>query len=123
MSQKILNIETLEAWQEIDSLGWQKLVREILDIFFQTSQQQYESLKHAFVQKDWEMVKSTAHTLKSTCGNVGAEYSHWILNEIENKALPEPAAAVELMNKLQPIYEQTIIYLSDYHKKLQAAVA
>lgn len=56
------------------SLGDDKeLIREVLDLFLDTAPDLVDSLKKASDQGALEEVKSSAHSLKGSAGNIGAE--------------------------------------------------
>lgn len=64
-----------EAWDHIRALqrpGQPDLLGKVLGLFVQTSRELVDRLRHAVEQQDAQTVFHTAHTLKSSCANVGA---------------------------------------------------
>jgi HPt (histidine-containing phosphotransfer) domain-containing protein len=122
VSRKILNESTLAAWKEIDKDNWQKLVAEIATIFFEVGALQFSQLSQFWAIKDLEGIKKTAHSLKSSCGNVGAEEAHYLLDLIERAAeAGELDKLPELMGKLPAIFIESNALLRKYIQEYQAA--
>jgi HPt (histidine-containing phosphotransfer) domain-containing protein len=64
-----------EAWDHIRALqrpGQPDLLGKVLGLFVQNSRELVDTLRHAVEQQDAQTVFRTAHTLKSSCANVGA---------------------------------------------------
>ncbi len=118
MDKELFNIEVLEAWKDIDPNRWQQLVLEIIQIFFDTAPQQYSSMRMAYAQKDFINMKKLAHSLKSSCGNVGAQSSFLLLSAIENISESETTQMRELFQKIDPIFAQTLERLTIYKNQL-----
>jgi len=61
-------------------------VAEIIDLFLQQTPDLLQSLKEAFGEKDLESVGTTAHMLKGSCANLGAEQLAEWCSELEAMA-------------------------------------
>jgi len=83
MRQQTINQNTLLQWKKIDEKNWFTFAREIADLFFEIGPQQFEKLQIAATQNDLVEVRKAAHTLKSSCGNVGAEIAQNLFAQIE----------------------------------------
>lgn len=118
MIHKIFNMEALEAWKDVDPVHWQSFVAEMLETFFRIFPQQYENLQLAEAQKDWKTVRKIAHNLKSSLGRIGAEACYQVLDEITMKSDDEVAQIPPLMQKLDSILPRTLIYISEYKRKI-----
>lgn len=122
MQKQLLNKSVLEAWKEVDPTNWRVLVEEIIRMFFETSVSQLDELKKFWSQKDLEKVSSTAHFLKSSFGNVGAEEMETILGSIEKKCEDGNLKELgELFQTLENVHGSTIDLLVEFRKKNQAA--
>lgn len=122
MQRLIINRSSLEIWQEIDSDGWRALVNDIIDTFFEIGPTQYITLKEAWSESNFKEVKSIAHSLKSSCGNVGAEEAQHILNEIELSCSKEEHDKLSgLFKRLEVVFVETTKQLVDFKKVNQAA--
>ncbi|MCF7810316.1 response regulator [bacterium] len=51
----------------------EEILVEILEVFIEDIPKQIEIVREALIQQDSEQIRSQAHTLKSACGNVGAQ--------------------------------------------------
>ena len=67
--EKTLNFGSLMVRLGDDS----KLVNEILHLFIDTIPKQTEALKAAVEETNTELIQYTAHTIKGSAGNIGAE--------------------------------------------------
>lgn len=81
MNSKIFDSSVLEDWKQIDPENWKKIATSILNTYFSCNQ--FEDLNAAWISQDLDLVKKAAHTLKSSCGSVGAQRAHEILVEVE----------------------------------------
>ena len=61
-------------------------VVEIIDLFLQQTPDLLRSLRKAFEEKDLESIGITAHTLKGSCANLGAEQMAAWCRELESMA-------------------------------------
>ena len=59
-------IERLHEW------GGKRLVAQMIDLFLQQAPQRLEGLRQGLANGDVETVERSAHSLKSTAGNLGA---------------------------------------------------
>lgn len=121
MEKHILNKKVLEGWKEIDTTGWRKFARDIIDTFFSTASVQYDSLIAAWGAKDYKKVKLVAHTLKSSCGYVGAERAYEILNAIENEPQESTIVLAHLVESLDAVFVETVVELQKVYKSDYAA--
>ena len=119
MNQPIINKSMLEVWKEVDSQNWKALVHDIINIFFEFGPDQYKELKDVWENKNYEKAGALAHSLKSSCGNVGAELASHILGQIEKTVLKgDYKQAGDLMNQLLPVFESTINELNEFRKTI-----
>ena len=112
----VFNPETLNAWKEIDSAGWQKVTGELIDIFFNNSAAQFEGLKASWNSGDHRRMREIAHSLKSSCGNVGAEEAHRLLNLIEHSAAMALDELDAHLQKLEGVFARTLTELKSYRE-------
>ncbi len=87
-SKTILDLKTLNEWQQIDPENWRTMVVELIDIYLSSASTRHKNLQEAWSQRNFKDVSAIAHALKSSCGNVGAVLAQTLLNEIE-EALEE----------------------------------
>ena len=85
-AKKILNIETLQSWQVVDPDNWQILVQDLIQLFSTVGKVQHSELQSMWKAGDRIGLSKVAHSLKSSCGNIGAELAHEKLDQIEKTA-------------------------------------
>ena len=68
----VLDRRVLQAILEIRQDGAVERVRRVVDIYLQTSRQALQALTQGIAQNNFDLVRETAHGLKSSSGNVGA---------------------------------------------------
>src|SRR3989454_2476947 len=81
-----VNSGTLDRLRDLRVPGQPDPVVEIIDLFLQQTPDLLRSLKKAFGEKDLESVGTTAHTLKGSCANLGAEQMAAWCRELESMA-------------------------------------
>lgn len=117
--KKLFNPETLDLWKQIDAENWQNLIDEIIEMFFKTNEYQFKNLTTAWNNKDYNLVRRSAHTLKSSCGNVGAEKSFEILDTIERRIENKQIEGIEnLMNDFFKTHEKSLEEIKHYQKTI-----
>lgn len=121
-NKKILNDETLKNWQKIDPENWQLLVQELIKLFSTVGREQYLELQSKWENNDRQGLCRIAHSLKSSCGNIGAELAHEKLDQLEKNA---PDLSQSDLNKMllefNEIFMMTITEVANYKIKINHA--
>lgn len=120
MKRSILNTNSFDNWKEIDSQNWHKYVGEIIQVFFDVGNKQYEELHNAKIKKNIKEIKRIAHALKSSCGNVGAEQAYDILDAIEKHEVNSITEFYTLLDRFESVFILTLAELQMYSAR-QAA--
>ena len=81
----VLNLEMLEELREI----MEEEFPSLLETFVLEAARQYEEAKGAWGTQDMEILRRAAHTLKGSCGNVGAEQLQATCADLEDSARDE----------------------------------
>src|SRR5213592_2527644 len=81
-----VNTDMLNRLRDLRVPGQPDPVAEIIDLFLQQTPDLLRSLKQAFGEKDLESVGTTAHMLKGSCANLGAEQMAEWSRELESMA-------------------------------------
>jgi CheY-like chemotaxis protein len=81
-----VNAGALDRLRDLRVPGQPDPVAEIIDLFLQQTPDLLTSLKKAFAEMDPESVGLTAHTLKGSCANLGAEQMAAWCRELESVA-------------------------------------
>lgn len=119
---ELFNPKTLSEWSQIDPSGWEDIVNDLLEIFLRTVPVTYDSLLEAVEKGDWAQVRAHAHSLKSSCGNVGAEKANVLFAELERRATAGDVQGIdELLAALDRALDQTMPIILSRKKSRQAA--
>lgn len=117
-----LNKSQLENWKEVDPENWVTHVCELSHVFFEVAPVQVQGLKQSLEKGEVEKVGKYAHTLKSSCGNVGADSARIIFQKIEDAAHNKDLTQIQsLMNEAFSLFEISVAELKEYVQKIQAA--
>jgi PAS domain S-box-containing protein len=79
-----INTDTLNRLRDLRVPGQPDPMAEIIDLFLEQTPDLLTSLKKAFAEKDLESVGMTAHMLKGSCANLGADQMVAWCREIES---------------------------------------
>jgi CheY-like chemotaxis protein len=99
-----LDRTVLEQYRELDPDGSLSLAVEIGQIFLESSDALFERMTSAQALNDAESMKQAAHSLKSSCANVGGMTLAQHLNEIES--LAKAGQMNETASRMQQISQE-----------------
>jgi two-component system sensor histidine kinase/response regulator len=102
-----LNMQFLDQFRELDPSGGLSFVKEIMQIYLDTSLETVRQVKQAVAAGDADALRRAAHSLKSSSANVGAEQLSGVFRELE--ALGREgrlAEAKPLLDKMLQAYEE-----------------
>ncbi len=83
MSQKSVNPETLQSLYELQDESQPNFFNDLVAVFIKTSKDGVALLKTAVHKKDLKSIDHIAHSLKSSCANLGAERMAELCQELE----------------------------------------
>jgi CheY-like chemotaxis protein/HPt (histidine-containing phosphotransfer) domain-containing protein len=95
----VLDHRYIASLSELNMDGKPELFPELAEYFFESAPEKIRSLKKAAEEKNAGLVRSTAHSFKSTCYNVGARQLALVCEEIEETAAERWPAAFENLEK------------------------
>ncbi|MGZ3654351.1 MAG: ATP-binding protein [Bdellovibrionota bacterium] len=82
----ILNMSYLKNLEQLNAPGKSDIIRELAVIFLESGAEKLAALRGAAAKGETESVRFGAHSLKSTCHNVGAVRSAKVCGELEELA-------------------------------------
>jgi PAS domain S-box-containing protein len=98
-------LESLRQLQQLQEPDEGDILVEIIDLFLQDTPNKLSLISKAIDEADAKALEHTAHSLKSSCGNLGARYMHRICADLEALGRSQQiTAAVNLLAKLQTEY-------------------
>ena len=93
-------------------------MRNILRTFLESAHDHLNQLSQAILNGDTEKLRRSAHTLKSSAANIGAESLSEALKQLENFGLAGELHAVRpLQEKVQQLYQQVLPEIDEILKK------
>jgi two-component system, sensor histidine kinase and response regulator len=102
-----LNRSVLEGLRELQEEGEPNLLDELIEMFFDDVPSQLEALQEAMKAGDAHFVERVAHTLKGSCGNIGALRMVAICAELQDiGASKDLSRAPELLGHLKAEFER-----------------
>lgn len=114
-SSKLFDSSVLNEWKMVDPENWQSMVVELIDLFLESSRSEWETVQTAWERGDWKRVAEGAHTLKSSCGNVGAVRARELMIELEHLArVKNMFECTKLMREMAEILEPSFAALTEY---------
>jgi HPt (histidine-containing phosphotransfer) domain-containing protein len=70
----VLDMNALEALRSLQEDGEEDLLAELIDLFLEDAPTRITSLREAITREDWSAMGSWAHSLKGSCGSLGATH-------------------------------------------------
>ncbi|HZH98528.1 MAG TPA: response regulator [Fimbriimonadaceae bacterium] len=84
-----VDYSVLESLRELQGEGEPDILEELVGIFLEDAPSQLETLKEAAEKGDTQSIERLAHTLKGSCGNMGAVRMEALYSELENMGRSE----------------------------------
>jgi HPt (histidine-containing phosphotransfer) domain-containing protein len=110
-----IDLSVLETIRSFRREGRPDPLRHIVNLFVEHSRQLVERMKDALAQGDGGVVRETAHSLKSSSGNVGAVNLSSLCKEMEQAG---KEANIDLARRILPqlleAYEEAGVALDQY---------
>jgi HPt (histidine-containing phosphotransfer) domain-containing protein len=99
---------------QLRRVGGEKLVAELIELFFETAPRRIEAIRAGVEGGDPEGVARAAHSLTSSAGNLGAARMQDLSARLERHAMAGVAAALpDLLRQLQAAWAETRAALAD----------
>jgi response regulator RpfG family c-di-GMP phosphodiesterase len=112
-----LDRTVLEQYRELDPDGSLSLAAEIGQIFLESSDAMMKQMDSALATGDAESMKQAAHSLKSSCANIGGMTLAQHLNEIES------LAKAGRMDETAPLMQQVSLEFDQLKLELREFLA
>ncbi|MFQ6613847.1 MAG: Hpt domain-containing protein [Fidelibacterota bacterium] len=106
------------ALARLQKIGGRKLVLGILNIFLNQTPERLAVITAAFQTGDFETLGNTAHSLKSSAGNVGAANLQQAAETLETEAdRPKPEISADLIEELERFATNAVAYFTAKRKE------
>ena len=107
--------ELLKKWQEVDAQNWKGIIKDIVEVFFASTPDEYSKLLQAVATKDRKKLELYSHSLKSSHGNVGAKKLQYAFAAIEKMSMTAPWDKVQTeMVMIEDLKNNTYPLLKSY---------
>ncbi|MCP5245618.1 MAG: response regulator [Burkholderiales bacterium] len=105
----VINFKQLDQIRELDASHGNELVHKILSTFLENTESLVRQIGHSILYGDAEGLRRTAHALKSSSANIGAEGLSNMAKELESFGrVGELEPATKLQESLEQQYSQVI---------------
>jgi HPt (histidine-containing phosphotransfer) domain-containing protein len=103
----VLDAATLETLRSLQDDGDDDLVADLIDLFFQDAPARVAGMHAAIVREDWPALASCAHSLKGSCGSLGALQLAQLCARLEQvgRAAGPRAVAEAMYHEIEEHYE------------------
>lgn len=87
ITNDVLDFETLNAFEKIKSEDGSDFVIELIDLYLKGTPQRIQAIREAASEKEWIVLKHTAHTLKGSSSTLGLHRVAQACKELEATSL------------------------------------
>jgi serine/threonine protein kinase len=121
---QVLNSGALDQLQRLGLLNGSDVAPELIQVFRRDAEMRLTTLRQALADQDKPVIERTAHSLKSSCGNLGAERLQALCQNIEN--LSRQGRTTGLERLLVRLQEELTLFngaLDDYLARSSTAAS
>ena len=79
-----INPRVLDDLRSLQTPGAPSFLGELIDIFLKEADNHLQKLRDSFAGKDAALFERSAHTLKGSCGNLGAQAMSRLCADLQN---------------------------------------
>lgn len=83
ITNDVLDVETLTAFEKVKSEDGSDFVIELIDLYLEGTPQRIQAIREAACEKDWVVLKQTAHTIKGSSSTLGLHRVARVCQELE----------------------------------------
>jgi len=112
--QGAVSVEVLETIRSLDPERGKELAKRVIGVYENSSQQLIDSLTEALGGRDENKIRSAAHALKSSSGNVGADRLANMCKDIESAASDKEMAG--MLDRLTVLRQEHVKVLDELRK-------
>ena len=82
----VIDPQVMSELRALQTAGAPGFLAELIDIFIKEQAQHLARLRKAFQDRDTAMLERVAHTMKGSCGNLGAKELSKVCSELQGVA-------------------------------------
>jgi len=87
ITNEVLDVEVLKAFEKIKSDDGSDFVVELIDLYLHGTPQRIQAIRKAALEKEWVVLKLTAHTIKGSSSTLGLHRIAQVCQELEATSL------------------------------------
>ena len=87
ITNDVLDVETLKAFEKVKSDDGSDFVIELIDLYLEGTPQRIQAIRKAASDKEWVVLKRTAHTIKGSSSTLGLHRLAQVCEELEATSL------------------------------------
>ena len=87
ITNDVLDFETLKAFEKVKSEHGSDFVIELIDLYLKGTPQRIQAIGEAASEKEWIVLKHTAHTLKGSSSTIGLHRIAQVCKKLEATSL------------------------------------
>ena len=87
ITNEVLDVEVLKAFEKIKSDDGSDFVVELIDLYLHGTPQRIQAIREAALEKEWVVLRLTAHTLKGSSSTLGLHRVAQVCEELEATSL------------------------------------
>jgi HPt (histidine-containing phosphotransfer) domain-containing protein len=101
ITNDVLDVETLKAFEKIKSDDGSDFVIELIDLYLEGTPQRIQAIREAAFEKEWVVLKRIAHTIKGSSGTLGLHRIAQVCQELEATSLSSSDVVDRLVQALE----------------------
>ena len=101
ITNDVLDVETLKAFEKIKSEDGSDFVIELIDLYLKGTPQRIQAIREAAFEKEWVVLKRIAHTIKGSSSTIGLRRIAQVCEELEATSLTSGDVADNLVQALE----------------------
>jgi len=101
ITNDVLDVETLKAFEKVKSEDGSDFVIELIDLYLEGTPQRIQAIREAAFEKEWVLLKRTAHTIKGSSSTLGLHRVAQVCQELEVTSLSSNDAIDGLVQALE----------------------
>ena len=121
ITNDILDLETLKAFDRVKSEHGSDFVIELIDLYLEGPPQRIQAIREASFEKEWVLLQRTAHTIKGSSSTLGLHQVAQVCQELEVTNLSSTDAIDGLVQALESRFaEAQEALLAERNRRLQS---
>jgi HPt (histidine-containing phosphotransfer) domain-containing protein len=101
ITNDVLDVERLKAFEKVKSEDGSDFVIELIDLYLESTPQRIQAIREAASEKEWVVLKYTAHTIKGSSSTLGLHRIAQVCQELEATSFSSSDVVDDLIQALE----------------------